>query len=118
MAAGTAFSLANVLPSGVAKPNISLIPLFTALPTTSPPNGLIFYETLKVKRMDETKIDRAAMGRLAKALSFICGQKNATVLALQAAADSGTDRDIKAARTLFLRLKPGERQAAMAMLND
>jgi hypothetical protein len=68
--------------------------------------------------MDETKIDRAAMGRLAKALAFICGQKNTTVLALQAAADSGTDRDIKAARTLFLRLKPGERQAAMAMLND
>ena len=68
--------------------------------------------------MDETKIDRAAMGRLAKALTFICGPRNATVLALQAAADSGAERDIKAARTLFLRLKPGERQAAMAMLND
>lgn len=68
--------------------------------------------------MDETKIDRAAMGRLAKALAFICGPKHATALALQAAADSGAERDIKAARTLFLRLKPGERQAAMAMLND
>jgi hypothetical protein len=75
-------------------------------------------ETLKVKEMDESKIDREAMGRLAKALTFICGPKHAATLALQAAADSGAERDIKAARTLFLRLKPGERKAAMAMLED
>ena len=68
--------------------------------------------------MDETTIDGAAMGRLAKALAFICGPKHATTLALQVAADSGAERDIKAARTLFLRLKPGERKAAMAMLED
>jgi len=68
--------------------------------------------------MDETKIDRAAMGRLAKALAFICGPKHATTLALQAAADSGAERDIKAARAQFLRLKPGERKAAMAMLEE
>jgi len=68
--------------------------------------------------MDETKIDRAAMGRLAKALAFICGPKHATTLALQAAADSGSERDIRAARTLFLGLKPGERKAALVMLED
>jgi hypothetical protein len=68
--------------------------------------------------MDETKIDRTAMGRLAKALAFICGPKHATTLALHAAAESGAERDIKNARSLFLRLKPGDRKAAMAMLED
>ncbi len=68
--------------------------------------------------MDETKIDPAAMGRLAKALAFICGQDHATTLALKAAAESGSEQDIKKARTLFLRLKPGDRQAALNMLAD
>lgn len=68
--------------------------------------------------MDETSIDRAAMGRLAKALGFICGPGNATAAALAKAAESGSERDIKAARTLFMRLKPGDRRAAMAMLAD
>jgi hypothetical protein len=39
-------------------------------------------------------------------------------VALKAAAESGSERDIKNARTLFLRLKPGERRAALAMLGD
>ena len=68
--------------------------------------------------MDETTIDRAAMGRLAKALGFIVGADNPTSIALAKACESGTERDIKAARTLFLRLKPGDRRAAMAMLAD
>ena len=68
--------------------------------------------------MDETTIDRAAMGRLAKALVFVCGPDHPTTIALQTAAESGSERDIKNARTLFLRLKPGERRAAMAMLGD
>ncbi|HJZ42700.1 MAG TPA: hypothetical protein VJ233_03170 [Hyphomicrobiaceae bacterium] len=68
--------------------------------------------------MDETTIDRAAMGRLAKALVFVCGADHPTTIALQTAAESGSERDIKNARTLFLRLKPGERRAAMAMLGD
>jgi hypothetical protein len=68
--------------------------------------------------MDGIKIDRAAMGRLAKALAFICGPTHPTTVALKAAADSGTDSDIKKARTLFMRLKPGERQAALTMLAD
>lgn len=68
--------------------------------------------------MDEKTIDRAAMGRLAKALAFICGPAHATTLALAAAAESGVERDIKAARSLFLRLKPSDRRAALAMLQD
>ena len=68
--------------------------------------------------MDEPKIDRAAMGRLAKALAFICGADHPTTLALKLAAESGKDSDIKKARTLFLRLKPADRRAALTMLSD
>jgi hypothetical protein len=68
--------------------------------------------------MAEPTIDRDAMGRLAKALSFICGAEHATTLALKAAAETGTERDIKQARTLFLRLKSTERKAAFAMIAD
>ncbi len=68
--------------------------------------------------MDETSIDRAAMARLAKALVFICGADHPTTVALKAAAESGSDRDIKNARTQFLRLKPGDRRAALTMIED
>ncbi len=68
--------------------------------------------------MDETKIDLATMGRLAKALAFICGADHPTTVALKKAAESGTDHDVKQARTLFLRLKPGDRRAALTMLAD
>ncbi len=68
--------------------------------------------------MDEAKIDRAAMGRLAKALAFICGADHPTTVALKAAAESGAEKDIKKARSLFLRLKPRDRQAAFTMLAD
>lgn len=68
--------------------------------------------------MNETNIDPAAMGRLAKALNFICGPKHAATQAMQKAADSGSEPDAKRARTLFLKLKPGERRAAMTMLSD
>jgi hypothetical protein len=68
--------------------------------------------------MEETTLDRAAMRRLAKALVFICGQDHPTTVALRAAAESGSERDIKHARTLFLRLKPGDRRAALAMLDE
>ena len=37
--------------------------------------------------MEETTLDRAAMGRLAKALVFICGPDHPTTVALQAAAE-------------------------------
>jgi hypothetical protein len=68
--------------------------------------------------MDETAIDRGAMGRLAKALAFVCGADHPTTVALKTAAETGTERDIKNARALFLRLKPSDRRAALAMLED
>jgi hypothetical protein len=68
--------------------------------------------------MDEMAIDRDAMGQLAKALAFICGPDHPTTVALKAAAESGTDRDITNPRTLFLRLKQSDRRAALAMLAD
>jgi hypothetical protein len=68
--------------------------------------------------MEELKIDHATMGRLAKALAFICGPDHPTTIALKAAAESGSTQDIKKARTLFLRLKPGDRRAALTMLSD
>ncbi len=68
--------------------------------------------------MEEVKIDREAMGRLAKALNFICGAGDPTAVALEAAALSGSDRDIANARKLFLKLKPGDRRAALIMIAD
>lgn len=68
--------------------------------------------------MSETKIDRETMGRLSKAVSFICGTDHACTAALKAAADSGTQADIKRAYAQFLKLKPSQRQAAMNMLSD
>ncbi len=68
--------------------------------------------------MDETKIDRTAMGRLAKGLAFIIGATHPATVAMQTAADSGTEKDVKAARALFLKLKPGDRRAAMDMISD
>ena len=68
--------------------------------------------------MEEAKIDRAAMGRLAKALVFVCGPDDPTTVALKVAAESGSQQDIKKARTLFLRLKPGYRRAALIMIAD
>ena len=68
--------------------------------------------------MDEKMIDREAMGKLAKALAFICGADNPTTLALKAAAETGAERDIKNARTLFLRLKASDRRAALTMINE
>jgi hypothetical protein len=68
--------------------------------------------------MDEGAIDRVAMGRIAKALAFIRGADDPTTVALKTASDTGKPADIKRARLLFLRLKPGDRQSALAMLSD
>lgn len=67
---------------------------------------------------DEPKIDAAMMGRLASALAFICGASHPATVALQKAAGSGAEKDIKAARAQFLKVKPNERRAALAMLDD
>ncbi len=66
--------------------------------------------------MDGIKIDPEMMGRLAKALAFILKPDDPVVLALKAAAESGSAQDVKKARTLFLKLKPGDRKAAFTML--
>jgi len=58
------------------------------------------------------------MGRLAKTLAFICGPDDPTTVALKKAADSGAAQDIKKAHALFLKLKPGHRQAALSTLVD
>ena len=68
--------------------------------------------------MDDVILDGAAMGRLAKALVFICGATHPATVALQAAAESGSERDTKKARAQFLKLRPGERKAALTMLAD
>ncbi len=68
--------------------------------------------------MDESTIDRIAIGRLAKALVFICGADHPTTVALRTAAESGSERDIKNARALFLRLKPGDRRAALTLIEE
>jgi hypothetical protein len=68
--------------------------------------------------MDEPTNDRAALGRLAKALAFICGADHPTTVVLRAASESGSARDIKAARALFLKLKPSDRRAALTMSQE
>ena len=67
---------------------------------------------------DEFKFDAAMLGRLSGALSFVVGATHAATKALKTASETGTDKDIKAARKEFLKLKPGDRRAALTMLND
>ncbi len=68
--------------------------------------------------MAEPTFDREAMGRLAKALVFICGAEHPATIALRKASESGLERDIKAARSAFVKLKSSDRDAALAMLKD
>ena len=68
--------------------------------------------------MSEPAIDRATIERLAKALVFICGADHPATTALKKAAESGLERDIKAARSAFVKLKSGERNAAFSMLEE
>ena len=77
--------------------------------------GLIDFAT-RIDRMDESSIDRETMGRLAKVLAFIGSPDDPVVVALRQAAETGAGRDIKQARTLFLKLKPADRKAALASL--
>ena len=66
--------------------------------------------------MEENKIDRETMGRLAKALAFIGNPDDPVVVALGQGAETGIDREIKQARTLFLELRQADRRAALASL--
>jgi len=67
---------------------------------------------------DDFKFDAAMMARLSRALAFVVGADHAATKALKVASETATEKDIKAARTQFLRLKPGDRRAALSMLND
>ncbi len=68
--------------------------------------------------MSDLKIDLETMGRLAGALSFIASPEDPAVVAMRAAVESGADKDVKSARTLFLRVNATHRNAALAMLMD
>jgi hypothetical protein len=68
--------------------------------------------------MTDEALGRETLARLAKALVFICGADHPTTAALKTAAVTGSERDIKHARTLFMRLKSGDRRAALAMIED
>jgi hypothetical protein len=46
------------------------------------------------------------------------GPDHPVTVVLRTAAETGTGRDIKSARSLFLKLKPGDRQAALKMIED
>ncbi len=56
------------------------------------------------------------VGRLAKALVFICGVDHPATVATQKAATTNTPDDAAKARKLFQKLKPSLQQAALAML--
>jgi hypothetical protein len=66
--------------------------------------------------MPDMTLDPAMLPKLASALSFICGAEHECTLALKAAAASGKAGDVKKARAAFMKLKPAERNAALAML--
>lgn len=68
--------------------------------------------------MTDVKTDPETIAKLAKACVFICGAQDPTALAMKTAAESGKPGDIKKAYTLFLKLKPGHRQAALSMLSE
>ncbi len=68
--------------------------------------------------MSDTAIDINTMGRLAGALSFIASPDDPAVIAMRAAVESGTAKDVKHARTLFMRVNANHRNAALAMLMD
>ncbi|HYV89361.1 MAG TPA: hypothetical protein VFA91_12360 [Candidatus Polarisedimenticolia bacterium] len=60
--------------------------------------------------------DKAALTKLAQALNFICGADHPATLAMRKAAADGSAEDVKKARALFTRLKPGSQQAALSMM--
>ncbi len=67
--------------------------------------------------MSELKTDPETISKLAKACAFVCGAQEPVTVALKAAAESGKPADVKKAYALFVKLKPGQRQAALSMLS-
>ncbi len=80
-----------------ALPPKPIRPIFSAGPDNvlCPPAPQPHHDTMRIFRMEETTIDRAVMGRLAKALAFICSAGHPATVALQTAFDSGSAGDIK-----------------------
>jgi hypothetical protein len=68
--------------------------------------------------MNDTNIDRETMGRRAKALAFISSPQDAIVLALKRGEETGSAKDIRTARALFMQLRPADRRSALATLSD
>ena len=68
--------------------------------------------------VEDPSINRETMGRLARALAFIGNPDDAVVTALKRAEETGAEKDIKLARALFMKLKPGDRRSALATLTD
>jgi hypothetical protein len=68
--------------------------------------------------MSDTAIDINTMGRLANALSFIASPDDPAVVAMRKAVETGAAKDVKQARTLFMRVNAAHRNAALAMLMD
>lgn len=67
--------------------------------------------------MKDTAIDLETIRKLSKALDFICGKDNPATVAMKTAAESGDPKDVKRAHAAFLKLKPGDRAAAFAMIS-
>jgi hypothetical protein len=67
--------------------------------------------------MAEKSIDLETIKKLAKALAFIKGGEDPCTVAMKTAADSGDAKDVKRAHAAFLKLKPGDRAAALAMIS-
>ena len=65
----------------------------------------------------DTAINLETIAKLAKALAFIKSPQDPVAVALKAAAESGKSADVKKAYAAFLKLKPGDRAAAMAMIS-
>jgi hypothetical protein len=73
---------------------------------------------IRTMAINESAIDLAAIGKLAKALAFISGAAHPVTLALQKASETKADADVKKARQLFLQMPPSLRASALAFLND
>jgi hypothetical protein len=71
-----------------------------------------------MKQATPVGADMAALAKLAQALNFICGADHPATLAMQKAAAGGNAEDVKKARALFSRLKPGSQQAALNLMEE
>ena len=69
---------------------------------------------VRITRLD---LSAADLRRLSKKQKNPLVVRRMLAMAL-VAAESGSEKDIKIARALFLQLKPGDRRAALTMMDD